>query len=254
MKLWNNDLYNTEMHYYPAENKKSDACIVIFAGGGYNMRCDYEDKDYALFFQKNGIDSFTVDYHVAQEALMPQPLLDARRAVRVARSLASVYGYSPDKIAVMGSSAGGHLAAMAANCTEMPEGEAGDEIDKNYSPIPDLQILCYAVLRYGDEQIKYCYRRLTQSDDDAVNSRYACDKMVSAQTPPAFIWHTFADNHVDVRNSLDYASAMREHNVNAEIHIFPDGNHGLAMHSDIPHVLQWRELLLNFLRYKGWLE
>ena len=101
------------IHYYPADKKCGKGCVVIFPGGGYSGRAAHEGQGYAEFFAKNGIDSFVVDYRV-KPTLFPYPLLDARRAVRYVRANAEKYGIDPEKIAVMGSSAGGHLAALVS--------------------------------------------------------------------------------------------------------------------------------------------
>jgi dipeptidyl aminopeptidase/acylaminoacyl peptidase len=83
---------------------------------------------------------------------------------------------------------------------------------------------------------------------------FSCDELVSEDTSPAFIWHTADDTVVNVRNSYLYATALRKHNVSCEMHIFPNGRHGLGLAAtEAPHVAQWAGLLQNWLGYIGWL-
>ena len=103
----------TKIVWHEPEEKRTDAAVIIFPGGGYAMLCDYEGKDYAEYLNTLGITAFVVYYSIAPKKF-PLPLLDARRAVRFVRANAEKFGVAADKIAVMGSSAGGHLAATVA--------------------------------------------------------------------------------------------------------------------------------------------
>ena len=117
-RLWEENESSPLIHYYPAKNKKSDAAIVIFAGGGYTHRARHESADYAELLNSFGMDAFVIDYRV-NPVLFPFPLLDARRAIRYIRAAADDFGIDADKIAVMGSSAGGHLAALVSIFTDL---------------------------------------------------------------------------------------------------------------------------------------
>ena len=252
MKLWQNNEHDTEITFYEAKNKCSDAAIVIFPGGAYAMRAEHEGKGYAEFFQSIGVNSFVVDYHVAPD-YFPQPLLDARRAVRFVRANAEKYGINPEKIAVMGSSAGGHLTAMLSTYYAPIEGEDVDELDK-VSFMPNAQILCYAVIRNPDTGISHegSFRNLLGENYDAMNKAVDPALIASPRTPQAFIWHTAADDGVNVINAYDYAASLKRCGVPVEMHVFPDGRHGLGVAPDFPHVAQWTGLLKNWLEYIGW--
>lgn len=254
MNLWQNGEHATQITFYEAENKKTDAAVVIFPGGGYHFRAEHEGKGYAEFLQTIGVSSFVVDYRVCPD-YFPIPLLDARRAVRFVRANAEKFGVDPHKIAVMGSSAGGHLAAMEATYTKGIDGEGVDETDK-IDFIPDAQILCYPVLlEYHSEFAhKGSYEKLLGEDnlDFAPNVDPVLN--VSEKTPQAFIWHTAEDQSVNVINSYEYAKALRLNNVPVEMHIFPFGKHGLGILKAPHHVAQWGNLLAEWFKEIGWIK
>ena len=130
--------------YYPAENKKGDGAVIIFPGGGYAKRAPHEGKGYADYLTAQGISCFVLEYRVSPNRF-PLPLLDARRAVRYVRANAEKYGIDPNKIAVMGSSAGGHLAAFVSTYLKPIDGEGADDLD-TVDFRPNAQILCYPVI------------------------------------------------------------------------------------------------------------
>ena len=243
----------TKITEYIPYNKKSDIAIIIFAGGGYGMRSDYEGNGYAEFLAENGYTAFVVDYRVAPYKF-PLPLLDARRAVRFVRFYAEKYGIDRNKIAVMGSSAGGHLAALCSTYFEPIEFENADEIDKE-DFIPNYQILCYPVISLFGKGIthfgsgKNLLGELLPEKCEDLSPHL----IVSFKTPPAFIWHTFSDETVNVKNSLIYAQSLKDYDIPTEMHIFPEGRHGLglAWEEDVTskYVSKWSKLLLRWLEY-----
>ncbi len=259
MLLWENTPGLCEetpvMEYYPAEEKKTNAAVVICPGGGYSGRAQHEGKDYAAFLNALGMDAFVCQYRVAPHRF-PLPLLDIRRAIRLVRAKAKDFGIDPNKIAVMGSSAGGHLAALVSTYKDEIAYEGLDEID-NESPVPNAQILCYPVIHCPDEmEIAHVgsFNNLLGPDRVEDYPAFSCDSLVSDDTPQAFIWHTADDAGVNVRNSYLYATALRTHNISCEMHIFPNGRHGLGLAAtEVPHVAQWAGLLQNWLGYIGWL-
>ena len=253
MNLWQNGEHQTQITFYAPENKKTDAAVVIFPGGGYHHRAEHEGKGYAEFLQSEGISSFVVDYRINPD-LFPLPLLDARRAVRFVRANAESFGIDPQKIAVMGSSAGGHLAAMEATYKEKIDGEGVDEID-SIDFIPNAQILCYPViLGYENEFAhKGSYTKLLGEENLSFAAKIDPSANVSEATPQAFIWHTAEDNNVNVINSYEYAKALRLNNVPVEMHIFPHGKHGLGIIRAPEHVRQWTGLLINWFKEINWI-
>lgn len=256
IKLWENVPGKSEetpvLEYYPAENKTSNATVVICPGGGYAMRADHEGRGYAEYLNSLGMDAFVCEYRVAPHRF-PLPLLDIRRSIRYVRANAEKYGIDPEKIAVMGSSAGGHLAALVSTYTSPIDFEDIDELDE-VCPIPNATILCYPVVHLPDEtNVAHVgsYKNLLGEDTDY--AKYSPDLLVSDTTPTAFIWHTSDDNCVNVINSYLYAKALREHGIKHEMHIFPSGYHGLGLAENMPHVAQWSGLMKNWLIDLGWI-
>ena len=255
--LWNEKAPGAEteipaiIHYAPTK-KRSRAAVVIYPGGGYSHRAPHEGHGYAQFLSELGINAFVVTYRVAP-AVFPDELLDARRGVRFVRANAEKFGIDKDKVAVMGSSAGGHLAALTSTYLEPIEGEGVDAID-NEAFLPNLQILCYAVIS-TDPDIYHLgsYHNLL-GDRFPQHRDFDPELLVCEGTPPAFIWHTATDGGVNVINAYRYATALKKHNIPCEMHIFPCGAHGMGLAPQNPHVAQWASLLENFLVLFGYLE
>ena len=239
---------------YVPERKTSRAAIVIFPGGGYARRAEHEGKGYAEFFTQNGITAFVVEYRVSPHR-HPLPLLDARRAVNLVRTQAEEYGIDRDKIAVMGSSAGGHLAALTSTHRGALDFE-GVDAREIADAIPNAQILCYPVICPPDPDLIAhvgSYRNLLGDERmEAEKYEVAPNLLADGSAPPAFIWHTANDATVNVINSYRYATVLRERNVSVEMHIFPDGKHGLGLAPGSPHVAQWTGLMLSWLGDLGW--
>ena len=255
--LWNEKAPGAEtevprIDHYSPEKKRGNAAVLIFPGGAYAMRAPYEGGDCALFINSLGLEAFVVHYRV-KPAKFPDPFLDARRAVRFVRANAEKFGIDPDRILVLGFSAGGHLAAITATYKEALAGEGVDALDA-VSAMPNGQILCYPVISTDDAIIeKYSFTCLLGEDYDK-RAAYDAASLVGTDTPRAFIWHTSEDELVDVENSYRYATALRHHRVPAELHVFPFGRHGLGLAEDAPHVAKWKALLENWLALYGDLE
>ena len=247
---------------YIPDEKKSEGAVVIFPGGAYWDRAKHEGAGYAKFLAENGITAFDVAYRVGGHK-HPCQLLDARRAVKFARFYAEKYGIDKTKIAVMGSSAGGHLAALVSTYFDNIDIEIEqDEIEKE-DFIPNAQILCYAVIRLLGKGIG-CFgtgANLLGDKLATMGEDFQPDMIASEKTPQAFIWHTATDGAVNVCQSYMYASALKKLNIDVEMHIFPHGKHGIGIcvgdinkyeePEILEHNAQWTTLLLNWLRYIG---
>ncbi len=254
--LWENTFpgKNTEtplITHYPLFYPASRAAVIILPGGGYGGRAPHEGEGYANYFNTIGVTAFVVNYRVAP-AEFPDPLLDARRAVRFVRKHAEKFGIDKDKIAVMGSSAGGHLSALLSTYRGKIDGESLDDIDRE-DYLPNAQILCYPVIS-GDEAISHTgsFRNLL-GDRYHERDAYSPELIADEKTPQAFIWHTANDTVVNVCNSYRYAARLREKNVSCELHVFPNGPHGIGTANRRPHVMQWLPLLHNWLLYIGFI-
>ncbi len=242
------------LSYYKPASPAGKGAVIILPGGGYAVRTPYEGVGYAEFLAEAGIHAFVLEYRVAPH-YYPLPLIDARRAVRYVRAHAEKYGIDKDKVAIMGSSAGGHLAAIISTFTDALPYENMDDIDKE-DGLPDAQILCYPVI-CTPSSCSYAHEGSFQCllGEHGVDEEQKVDPLqhIKKNTPSAFIWHTFDDDCVDVRNSLMYASALRQAGVDTELHIFPHGPHGMGAAPDNPHVHQWVSLLLKWLQLKEWI-
>lgn len=257
MKLWENTPgfceTQPEIVPYVPKEKRSDAAIVIFPGGAYRGLADHEGEGYAEFLANNGITAFVVNYRVAPHKF-PLELLDARRAVRWVRAHAAEYGICKDKVAVMGSSAGGHLAALVSTYRGKIVFEGLDAVDaEDY--LPNAQILCYPVICNPENAFAHVgsYHNLLESRETEDERKVDPSILADEKTPTAFIWHTAGDAGVNVINSYRYAEKLRTLNVLVEMHIFPYGPHGLGLAENDAHVAQWSGLLLNWLRLLEWL-
>lgn len=258
--LWQSDIpgyipggEKPTLTYYPSSCKTSNAAVIICPGGGYRIRSDYEGRDYALFLNSLGIDAFVLDYRVAPTRF-PYPLMDARRAIRLVRYNAERFGVDKNKIAVMGSSAGGHLSALLCTYRQPIEEEGQDGID-NEDYLPNGQILCYPVI--DPDGHRDSFDKLLDDRFDSLWQSVTPSLIADGGTPPAFIWHTSSDPSVNVINTYKYAGKLRELDVPVEMHIFPIGGHGLGLADEdkreLPYVAEWSALLTNWLRLYGFI-
>lgn len=234
---------------YIPEKQKSDGAVVILPGGGYTMRATHEGDGYANYLNSLGITAFVCEYRVYPH-LFPLPLLDSRRAMRFVRYNAKKYGINKNKVFIMGSSAGAHLAALTCTYKENIDFEGADEID-NEDFLPNGQILCYPVIKLAGDGIAHIEsgKKLLGEKYADLQQRLSPDLIADEKTPRAFIWHTFDDGCVNVINSLDYARRLREMNVETEVHIFPHGHHGLGLVESVPHVATWADRLKEWFEY-----
>ena len=262
VKLWAGDAPGHQegfevphIKYYPAQGeKKSDGAVITFAGGGYRTRALYECEGYCEFLSKLGIACFDVEYRV-KPTRFPYPLLDARRAVRYVRANAEKFGIDPNKIAVMGSSAGGNMAALVSTYRDPIDGEGVDALD-DVDFMPNAQILCYPVLDVDGHPGSF----INMLGDNYPSHRKITPKfLANSETPPVFLWHTSTDTCVSVTNSDRYAERLYELGVSVEMHIYPVGGHGLGLgyhpdkNIDVPYVQSWTQNLVSWLKLRGWL-
>lgn len=214
----------------PAEIEMRPAVIVI-PGGGYGHVSYREGERIALAYSAAGFHTFIIDYCVAPHR-HPLPILNAAKALKLIRTNSQEWGIAPDKIAVCGFSAGGHLAASISTLWNN-ENIFTSDTEKNKLHRPDASILCYPVITSGDYAHKGSFKNLTGSEtENELWELFSLENRVDKNTPPAFLWHTYSDNTVPVENSMLYAQALRKNNIPFELHIYPDGVHGLSCVSD----------------------
>lgn len=203
--------------------------ILLLPGGGYNHLSIRERIPVAQIFSAAGIQVFTLEYSVAP-AEYPQALCEALTALGYIRAHAGEYHIKPDNIAVGGFSAGGHLALCTAALWNDPEiqkklGNPGAAVQ------PNRLVLSYPVVSSGPHGHQQSFDCLlgSRKDDRALRDRLSMEKRVEEDFPPVFLWHTFADPTVPVQNSILLAMALADHRIPLEMHIYPDGDHGLSV-------------------------
>ncbi len=238
---------------YPAN---SPGAVIIFAGGAYHHRTEHEDVGIAKWLQKNGVTAFVTGYRISPYQ-HPAPLSDAMRAVRYVRHNADKFGIDRNKIAVLGSSAGGHLAGSVSVHYNKDIYSATDETDLE-SARPDASILCYPVIDMGEYRHNGTRESLLGTDarEDMIDLM-SLHKQIDKNTPEAFIWHTATDTAVPSMNSLLYAQGLAKANIPYELHIYPMGPHGAGLAQspspiELPYVARWSENLLEWLKLKEW--
>lgn len=223
----------------------SRGAVIVCPGGAYVEKCAYEGDPVCAMLNAAGISAYTLDYRVYPCNLLA-PLADVNRAVRLVRSL----GY--EKVGVLGFSAGGHLSCCAATLYDAGNPDAEDPIER-YSSRPDAFVPCYALT--GLRQFPALYKHLPilagRADDPEIIHMFSSEENVTPDTPPAFIWHTAADEIVPVRSSLLLADALAANNVPFKLVIFPEGRHGLALSGEIPEVAEWAPMCQNWLIAQG---
>ena len=224
----------------------------------FHLATNLEGRQVADWFTSRGAIAFVLRYRIGPNNPYPIPLQDAQRAVRLVRSLTQIYGISPNRIGMVGFSAGGHLAA--ATGTLFDDGKAGssDAVDR-FSDRPDFLVLGYPWLnamqpRVG-AMINYCQMigRPESEDCKKLEQPYTPSLHVSAKTPPTFIYSTTDDAVVPVQTSVTFYSALQSAGVPVEMHLFEHGSHGSGLGAGKAALDQWTVLLEQWLRDHGWL-
>lgn len=264
IKLWDKDTYqcyqeSVENLFIPtlntyilndsiksdnSSNSRKRGAVLIIPGGGYAYTSPREAEPIALQFNAAGYHAFVLDYSVSP-IKHPQPLLDASRAICIIRENANKWNVNPEKIAICGFSAGGHLAASLGVYwhKEYLGNVTGVEIGLNR---PNVMILAYPVITSGQYAHRGSFINLLGEDaSPELLYEMSLEHHISEKTPPAFIWHTFEDQAVPVENSLLFAQGLRNKNIPFELHIYPEGGHGLSLATEetatspaqvVPHV------------------
>jgi acetyl esterase/lipase len=240
--------------YAPATGTATGAAMVIFPGGGYAGLARHEGEGYARWFAQQGVAAFVVKYRLGSKGNRhPAMLNDAARAVRLVRSRAAEWSLDRERVGVIGSSAGGHLAATILTQFDTGRPDDIDPIERESSR-PTLGILCYPVIAMGKYTHAGSRRNLLGSNPSPeLIEKLSAELQVTAETPPCFIWHTWEDKGVPIENSMLFAAALREKGVRFELHIYEKGGHGLGLGDQggkvPPH--RWAGDCLAWLRERG---
>ncbi len=243
--------------YLPSKETATGAAIVIFPGGGYGGLANHEGDHYARFLNRSGIACFVVKYRLGSQGYRhPIMLQDAARSVRWVRAHASENGVDPKRVGVMGSSAGGHLASTLLTHFDAGDSKAADPVEC-LSSRPDLGILCYPVITMESFGHPGSRRNLLGEHPSAEDIRLLSnEKQVSPGTPTTFIWHTWEDQAVPVRNALEFAAALERNGVPFDLHVYQQGRHGIGLATEPPEFADphpWAGDLLFWLKGQGFI-
>lgn len=242
----------TLTYHAPAVDRPTRTAVIVCPGGGYRLLSfAREGLQYARWLNQQGITVFILKSRL-KEYGHPHPLRDVLRAMRYVRSHAAEYGIDADRIGVMGSSAGGHLAASASTLYGHPDGRTGAEIDE-VNARPDFAILMYPVISMVDGVAHEGSRHnlIGESPSPELFNLMSLEKQVTAQTPPTLIIHTQDDAAVPVTNALHYYAAMTAADVPGELYVFQSGPHGMAMKPGLGTASDWPDRAAEWLRDRG---
>jgi acetyl esterase/lipase len=231
---------------YLPDSAPPTGAVIVCPGGGYARHAPHEADPIARWLTGLGLAAFVLEYRVAPHR-HPLPLHDAQRAIRLVRSSAADWRIRPDRVAMLGFSAGGHVAATAGTHFDAGDAHAADPIEQENSR-PDALILCYAVITFAEHRHQGSLENLLGPDAPAaLREQLSLERQVTPQTPPTFLWHTADDASVPVENSLLFASALGRRGVPFALHVYPHGRHGLGLATDDPQVSTWTDLCARWL-------
>ena len=238
--------------YLVPAGRGTGTAVIVCPGGGYaHLATEKEGTDIARWLNSIGVSAFVLKYRLGPKYHHPIELGDAQRAIRTVRTKAAEYRVLPDRIGIMGFSAGGHLASSAGTHFDAGNPSAADPIDRAGSR-PDFMVLCYPVISFGT----YAHRGSMQmllgdNPDPKLVELMSNELQVTAQTPPTFLFHTTDDHTVPVENSVLFYMALRKAGVPAEMHIYEHGPHGVGLAQTDEALSSWPARLADWLRIRG---
>ncbi len=248
------------MYVWPAAKEKANgAAFVVCPGGGYSgLASDHEGTQVAKWFNGLGVSAFVLHYRLGSKGYhYPTQLTDGQRAIRHVRANAKEYGIDPQRIGIIGFSAGGHLTSMAATLfDEKPAGATNDAVDQ-VSARPDVAVPVYPVISMSDSFGHSGSRKNLlgpASADEALAAQVSTHKRVTEKTPPIFLFQTDEDTVVPAENAVQFYLACRAHKVPAELHVYRPGPHGVGLSLGDPVLGTWSGHLRDWLRNQGFLK
>ena len=250
--MYRNVTTPTLEYFKPNPDKASGAAVIIVPGGGYSVVVyQGEGVTNAKALAQQGVAAFVLKYRLPNDAIMQSkkigPLQDAQQAIKLVRENAEKWGLDKNKIGIMGFSAGGHLASTAATHFE----KSYIENSNNTSLRPDFQILVYPVISMTDSLTHMGSRNalLGKNPDKEDIQLFSNEMQISTNTPPAYLTHTQDDKTVDVDNTIVYFQKLRDNKVDAEMHIYPKGDHGFIFRHP-----SWTYPLFEWMKRNNWMK
>ena len=241
----------------PEKDKANGAAVMICPGGGYGfVSMEHEGTKIADWLNSIGIAAFVLNYRQSGRGYgYPAPLQDAQRAMKVVRSRADEWNIDPQRIGIMGFSAGGHLASSIGTHFKNKYYDQQDDYDKADCR-PDFMILVYPVITMEDS---YTHKGsqmnlLGRNADPNMIEKYSNEKQVTSETPPTFLVHSSEDGTVPVENSVNFYLALRKAKVPAEMHIYRKGGHGTGIEKRNGVISTWTDRCMQWMAVSGLLD
>jgi acetyl esterase/lipase len=240
--------------FLPAPEKANGAAVLICPGGGYGMLAfDHEGNAIAKWLNDNGVAGIILKYRLPSDRIMVNksigPLQDAQEAIRVIRRHAAEFKINPEKIGVIGFSAGGHLASTLST----HYAEKVYEVKDNTSARPDFSLLIYPVVSF-DSTVTHMGSRnnlIGMNPDEATVKHFSNELQITPDTPPAFLVHSADDPAVPVMNSIGYFKGLQKNKIPVEMHIFQKGGHGYGLAPNGGTQSSWPDLCIRWMKQMG---
>ncbi|MCC7085905.1 MAG: alpha/beta hydrolase [Pirellulales bacterium] len=241
----------------PAAAAAIPTAVIVVPGGGYgSLAMDHEGQQIAEWLNGMGISAFILKYRMhATGHMHPVPMMDGQRAIRTVRARAKEWNISPERIGVIGFSAGGHLTSTLGTHFDAGDPKSADPVEQVGSR-PDFLILCYPVISTTADyaHIGSVGNLLGPNPDAKLLEHLSSEKQVTARTPPTFIFQTTQDTGVPAENCIAFYLALHKAGVPVEMHIFESGRHGVGLAKGLGATSKWPELCHEWLKAHGLLK
>ena len=210
--------------YLPEPDRATGSAMLILPGGCYTFLSEKSGVQYGQWLASEGIVGAVVNFRLGSAGYRyPALLADAWQALAVVRSRAHEWGVDSDRVGVVGSSAGAHLATMMLT---------GEPADGNAAPRPAVGVLCYPVVSMQDPLAHEETRDNFLGDraaDEELQARFSAELRIDGQVPPCFIWHSLEDKEVNPANSIDFARGLHAAGRSYELHLYQTGPHAIGL-------------------------
>lgn len=258
IRFWEKDSSVSLEAFLPSEGENLPA-LLILPGGAYFALSDREGALVADYFAGRGFAAFVLRYSTLHPSFgrpdtpinphtrFPEPLQQTAAAIKLLRNNSKEFHLNPDRICLMGFSAGGHLAANY--CNYWTREDVWSSVCSNMEEVrPNGSILCYpaVILSSASATMNLAVFGAMDSYPAKLLETYCAPKNIDRCTPPSFIWHTATDNMVNVSQSYQMASALAEEGITHELHVFSAGEHAMGLSEGLP-AEPWKDLAISFI-------